>query len=170
MQENIGAKIAELRREHNMKQDELAEMLGVTPQAVSKWENGASMPDISLLPKIAQIFGVTIDDLFGVNNTPKPDVQMLPAEKRKSFDEMILRIRVQDGGDKVNINLPLPLIKIALEMGMNSSMGLDNVNIGKVNLSTVDFSRIIKLVEAGVIGKLIEVEGSGGETVVIEVC
>ena len=170
MQENIGAKIAELRREHNMKQDELAEMLGVTPQAMSKWENGASMPDISLLPKIAQIFGVTIDDLFGVNNTPKPDVQMLPAEKRKSFDEMILRVRVRDGGDKVNINLPLPLIKIALEMGMNSSMGLDNVNIGKVNLSTVDFSRIIKLVEAGVIGKLIEVEGSGGETVVIEVC
>ena len=170
MQENIGAKIAELRREHNMKQDELAEMLGVTPQAVSKWENGASMPDISLLPKIAQIFGVTIDDLFGVNNTPKPDVQMLPAEKRKSFDEMILRVRVRDGGDKVNINLPLPLIKIALEMGMNSSMGLDNVNIGKVNLSTVDFSRIIKLVENGVIGKLIEVEGSGGETVVIEVC
>ena len=170
MQENIGAKIAELRREHNMKQDELAEMLGVTPQAVSKWENGASMPDISLLPKIAQIFGVTIDDLFGVNNTPKPDVQMLPAEKRKSFDEMILHVRVRDGGDKVNINLPLPLIKIALEMGMNSSMGLDNVNIGKVNLSTVDFSRIIKLVEVGVIGKLIEVEGSGGEAVVIEVC
>lgn len=170
MQENIGAKIAELRREHNMKQDELAEMLDVTPQAVSKWENGASMPDISLLPKIAQIFGVTIDDLFGVNNTPKPDVQMLPAEKRKSFDEMILRVRVRDGGDKVNINLPLPLIKIALEMGMNSSMGLDNVNIGKVNLSTVDFSRIIKYVEAGVIGKLVEVEGSGGETVVIEVC
>ena len=166
MQENIGAKIAELRREHNMKQDELAEMLGVTPQAVSKWENGASMPDISLLPKIAQIFGVTIDDLFGVNNTPKPDVQMLPAEKRKSFDEMILRIRVQDGGDKVNVNLPLPLVKLALEIGMT----MPNVNTGNVDLSKVDFNHIIKLVEAGVIGKLIEVEGSGGETVVIEVC
>ncbi len=170
MTENIGAKIAELRRGRNMKQDELAEQLDVTPQAVSKWENGASMPDIALLPKIAGIFGVTIDELFGADNTPKPDVQMLPADKRKSFDEMILRIRVQDGGDKVNINLPLPLIKIALEMGMNSSMGLENVNIGKVNLSTVDFSRVIKYVEAGVIGKLIEIEGSGGETVVIEVC
>ena len=166
MQENIGAKIAELRREHNMKQDELAEMLGVTPQAVSKWENGASMPDISLLPKIAQIFGVTIDDLFGVNNTPKPDVQMLPAEKRKSFDEMILRVRVQDGGDKVNVNLPLPLVKLALEIGMT----MPNVNTGNVDLSKVDFNHIIKLVENGVIGKLVEVEGSGGETVVIEVC
>ena len=50
MQETIGTTIARLRREHNMKQDELAEMLDVTPQAVSKWENGASMPDISLLP------------------------------------------------------------------------------------------------------------------------
>jgi hypothetical protein len=49
-------------------------------------------------------------------------------------------------------------------------MGLDNVNIGKVNLSAVDFGRLIKLVEAGVVGKLIEVEGSSGETVVIEVC
>ena len=166
MQENIGANIARLRREHNMKQDELAEMLGVTPQAVSKWENGASMPDISLLPKIAQIFGVTIDDLFGVNNTPKPDVQMLPAEKRKSFDEMILRIRVQDGGDKVNVNLPLPLVKLALEIGMT----MPNVNTGNVDLSKVDFNHIIKLVENGVIGKLVEVEGSDGETVVIEVC
>ncbi len=166
MQETIGTTIARLRREHNMKQDELAEMLDVTPQAVSKWENGASMPDISLLPKIAKIFGVTIDELFGADNTPKPDVQMLPEEKRKSFDEMILRIRVRDGGDKVNVNLPLPLIKIALEIGMT----MPNVNTGNVDLSKIDFNHIIKLVEAGVIGKLVEVEGSGGETVVIEVC
>lgn len=166
MQENIGANIARLRREHNMKQDELAEMLDVTPQAVSKWENGASMPDISLLPKLANIFGVTIDDLFGADRTPEPDVQMVPPEKRKSFDEMILRVRVQDGGDKVNVNLPLPLVKLALEIGMT----MPNVNTGNVDLSKVDFNHIIKLVENGVIGKLVEVEGSDGETVVIEVC
>ena len=166
MQENIGANIARLRREHNMKQDELAEMLDVTPQAVSKWENGASMPDIALLPKLANIFGVTIDDLFGADRTPEPDVQMVPPEKRKSFDEMILRVRVQDGGDKVNVNLPLPLVRLALEIGMT----MPNVNTGNVDLSKVDFNHIIKLVEAGVIGKLVEVEGSDGETVVIEVC
>ena len=166
MQENIGTNIARLRREHNMKQDELAEMLDVTPQAVSKWENGASMPDIALLPKLANIFGVTIDDLFGADRTPEPDVQMVPPEKRKSFDEMILRVRVQDGGDKVNVNLPLPLVKLALEIGMT----MPNVNTGNVDLSKVDFNHIIKLVENGVIGKLVEVEGSDGETVVIEVC
>ena len=173
MQENIGANIARLRREHNMKQDELAEMLDVTPQAVSKWENGASMPDIALLPKLANIFGVTIDDLFGADRTPEPDVQMVPPEKRKSFDEMILRVRVQDGGDKVNINLPLPLIKIALEIGVSSSMiNIGDVKIGggSVDLSKVDFNHIIKLVEAGVIGKLVEIEGEDGGVVVIEVC
>ena len=138
----------------------------MTPQAVSKWENGASMPDISLLPKLAKIFGVSIDELFGGDTVPKPDVQMLPVEKRKSFDEMILRIRVWDGGDKVNVNLPLPLIKIALEIGMT----LPNVNTGNVDLSKIDFNHIIKLVEAGVIGKLVEVESSDGETIVIEVC
>lgn len=173
MQENIGVKIAELRRAKNMKQDELAEMLGVTPQAVSKWENGASMPDISLLPKIAQIFGTTIDDLFNADNTPKPDVQVVPVEKRKSFDEMVLRIRVQDGGDRVNVNLPLPLVKLALEIGVSSSMiNIGDVNIGggSVDLSKVDFNHIIMLVENGVIGKLVEIEESDGATVVIEVC
>ena len=43
---------------------ELAELLGVTPQAVSKWENAVAMPDISLLPLLAETFGVTIDELF----------------------------------------------------------------------------------------------------------
>lgn len=171
MQENIGVKIAELRRAHNMKQDELAEMLDVTPQAVSKWENGASMPDISLLPKIAKIFGVTIDDLFGADNTPKPDVQVVPVEKRKSFDEMILRIRVQDGGDKVNVNLPLPLVKLALEIGGSSgAINIGDVKIGGMDMSKIDFNHIIKLVENGVIGKLVEVECDDGATVVIEVC
>lgn len=163
MQVNIGTTIARLRREHNMKQEELAEQLDVTPQAVSKWENCASMPDITLIPKIAAIFNVTIDELFSTDTAEKPVVQLISSEKRKSFDEMILRIRVQDGGDKINVNLPLPIIKLALEMGMNTY-------IGNVNLASVDFNQVIKLVEAGVIGKLVEVEGEDGETIVIEVC
>ncbi len=166
MQENIGTKIAELRKSRGMKQDELAEMLGVTPQAVSKWENGASMPDIALLPKIAEIFGVTIDDLF--RDAPKPDVQVVPPEKRKSFDEMILRIRVEDGGDRVRVNLPLPIVKLAVQMGMSAG-GL-GMNIGNIDMSKIDFNHIITLVENGVIGKIVEVEEDGNEIVVIEVC
>ena len=63
-------KIAELRRAAGMTQDALAEKLGVTFQAVSKWENALSCPDIALIPVIADIFGVSIDTLFG-KDAPK---------------------------------------------------------------------------------------------------
>lgn len=66
MNENIiSANIARLRREHGLTQDALAGKLGVTYQAVSKWENGASCPDVMLLPEIANIFNISIDELFG---------------------------------------------------------------------------------------------------------
>ena len=54
-----------LRKENDMTQDKLADILGVTYQAVSKWENEQSCPDISLIPKIAEVFNVSTDYLFG---------------------------------------------------------------------------------------------------------
>ncbi|MBQ7827287.1 MAG: helix-turn-helix transcriptional regulator [Clostridia bacterium] len=61
---NIGTRIAELRNAKNITQLELAEKLGVTDRAVSKWETGGSYPDIILLPQIADIFGVSVDYLL----------------------------------------------------------------------------------------------------------
>ena len=58
-------KISELRKGCNMTQEALATRLGITFQAVSKWENGVSCPDIILLPELAGIFGVSVDELFG---------------------------------------------------------------------------------------------------------
>ena len=60
----IGKQIAVLRKEKGMKQEDLGKLVGVTAQAVSKWENGG-VPDVELLPKIADLFGVSIDALFG---------------------------------------------------------------------------------------------------------
>lgn len=62
---NIGSKIAELRKAGGMTQEELAGILGVSPQTISKWETSTTMPDIMLLPLIADTFEVTIDELFG---------------------------------------------------------------------------------------------------------
>lgn len=62
---NVGRKIAKLRKNHNMTQLELADEMGISVQAVSNWERGNSMPDISKLPELAELFGVTIDDLLG---------------------------------------------------------------------------------------------------------
>lgn len=61
---NIGNQIKSLRLEKKVRQEEVAEYLGVSTQAVSKWETGASTPDIALLPGIATYFGVSIDELF----------------------------------------------------------------------------------------------------------
>ena len=61
----INNMIALLRKEKGMTQRELGETLGVTVQAVSKWESSRSCPDIELLPLIAECFGVSIDQLFG---------------------------------------------------------------------------------------------------------
>ena len=62
----IGLRIANLRKMRGIKQEELANYVGVTAQAVSKWENGGT-PDVELLPKIADYFNVTIDYFFQQN-------------------------------------------------------------------------------------------------------
>ena len=62
---NIAANIAKLRRERGMTQEALAEVIGVSSQTISKWENSTTWPDVALLPVIADVFGVTIDALYG---------------------------------------------------------------------------------------------------------
>lgn len=61
----IGDKIKALRKSKGITQNELAEVLSVSSQSVSKWENNLSVPDITLLPVIARYFSITMDDLFG---------------------------------------------------------------------------------------------------------
>lgn len=68
MDMNLGSVIKKLRAEQSVKQEELAEYLGISFQAVSKWETGTTLPDITLLPKIAAFFGVRIDELFSINH------------------------------------------------------------------------------------------------------
>ena len=65
MEETLGKRIAAGRKRLGLPQDPLAERLGVTAQAVSKWENDQSCPDITMLPKLAEIFGITTDQLLG---------------------------------------------------------------------------------------------------------
>ncbi|MBQ8566528.1 MAG: helix-turn-helix transcriptional regulator [Clostridia bacterium] len=69
MKENMGQIIKRLRKERNITQEELAEQLNISAQAISKWENGMSMPDISQVVPLANLFGVPTDVLFGVYGT-----------------------------------------------------------------------------------------------------
>lgn len=65
---NFGKKLKELRLQKAVTQEQMAERLGVSPQAVSKWENDINLPDIQLLPEISIYFGVTIDELFDITD------------------------------------------------------------------------------------------------------
>lgn len=69
----IGEKIALLRKKRNVTQTELAEYLYLTPQTVSRWEVGSGTPEVTLLPRIATFFGVSIDELFGVTSLERTE-------------------------------------------------------------------------------------------------
>ena len=156
----IGKRIAEYRKKKNLKQDELAEMLGVSAQAVSKWENDLSCPDISLLPELSKIFGVSIDEIVQ-GKKDEPVVSVLPEEQRKDIDKMMLRVQIESGSkDHVRVNLPIALVKVTLEMGMN----MPQIN-GSEALKNIDFAQIIKMVELGAIGNLVDIESADGSTI-----
>ena len=63
---NFGIRLKKLRNDANVTQDTLADYLNISYQAVSKWENGQSLPDITLVPAIANFFGVSSDYLLGI--------------------------------------------------------------------------------------------------------
>lgn len=80
MEQTLGKRIASNRKRLKLTQEQLAEKLGVTAQAVSKWENDQSCPDITALPLLAGIFGITTDELLGYE-TAAPIFQGEPIEE-----------------------------------------------------------------------------------------
>ena len=61
----LGNRLAELRKKHGLSQEELADQLGVSRQAVSKWERGEASPDTDNLIELARIYGISLDELLG---------------------------------------------------------------------------------------------------------
>ena len=91
MTQTIGQVIRRLRKERTFTQEELAEQLNISAQAVSKWENGTSMPDISQVVPLASVFGVTTDVLFGVEGTNAAEEAyriVSEAEEIKQYGEL----------------------------------------------------------------------------------
>ena len=81
---SLGAMIAELRKEKGLTQLELANMMNVTDKAVSKWERDISCPDISSIPRLAEILGVSVDDLMRSNSHRK--------EKAENLEDKVMLI------------------------------------------------------------------------------
>ena len=86
----IGQNIKRLRRNADMTQEELADLLSVSSQAVSRWETGSAIPDISLIPAIVNLFGVTSDELLGIDVS---QLQEKVAEYKEKLDELYKHCR-----------------------------------------------------------------------------
>lgn len=165
MQESIGNRIHKFRKAKGLTQEELAAKLGISSQAVSKWETDASCPDISLLPRLCNLLGVTADELLcGKTETAK----VISEGNRKPIEELVMRVLVTSSrGDKVKVNLPMTLVKMAVEIGVDvmPSMGGRNTDM----LKNIDMEKVVKMVENGLVGKLVEVESAEGDTVEVVV-
>ena len=149
------SRVAAIRDAHKQFEEELAEKCSVTPQAVSKWENDISAPDIALIPVLAKLFNVSCDELLGADpQSPKA----VPPETL-DLSKVILKITVHSSdGDNVKLNLPFMLAEPFLK---SAKFG------GSDALKSIDFSQVTQLIKSGAVGKLIEINSADGDIVEI---
>ncbi|MCQ2555618.1 MAG: helix-turn-helix domain-containing protein [Clostridia bacterium] len=121
----LGMMISSLRKENGMTQQDLADRMGVTDKAVSKWERDLSCPDVNSLPKLAEIFEVSVDELMQVKQE---------AETRKDytpFIKLVLR------GVALAMGVSVTVLSILNELEVGSALGM--LGIGLAALSATAF-------------------------------
>lgn len=163
--ETLGAKIARLRKEKGYTQEEFSQLLDVTAQAVSKWENDISCPDIMLLPKISQLLGVSIDEMLG-NSAPKAE----PSKEEKpkaDINKLSLKITVTAPDKKpVNISFPMAMVKKFTKLGT----GISNiVNVNSPSIDSKKIEQIFDLVDEGVTGEVLNITDENNQNIIIEI-
>lgn len=157
--ETFGTRLQRLRKEKGLTQEEVATKLNISAQAVSKWENDLTSPDISVLVELSEILGTTLDELLGKET--KKEVEYVPNLEKKDIDKMTLKIVVDSAdGDKVRLNLPMAIVRIFVESGI----GMPEIN-GNAALKNIDFKRILELVEQGAVGEFVTVESADGDNI-----
>lgn len=160
MKETFGQRFARLRKAKNLRQEDIADKIGISSQAVSKWENDISLPDITILSELSEILTVTLDELLG-KETHRAEV-VTQLSERKDIKKMMLRIIIDSSeGDKVKVNLPLALVQVWMDSGAK----MPDIN-GK-SLENIDLKQILNLVEQGVIGELVSIDSNDGDHIVI---
>ena len=141
----IGQNIAYLRKQKKMTQEELAEKMSVTAQAISKWECDTSYPDITVIQTLSKVLGVTPTELInGIQNSA--EIKDAPKE---IIDRRIVRIEVQVDETKIVTRFPVPVIKKAMENGTLESL------VGEDAYSKV--ASILEMIDSGMMGRLVDV-------------
>lgn len=126
MEQTLGKRIMQHRKELKLTQDQLAEKLGVTAQAVSKWENDQSCPDISILPKLAAIFGISTDQLLGSEPEEKVHEGVVVTEDDKDEDNEKNHFRFQfDSGRAGAIGFAILVCAVGLQLLVAKILKID---------------------------------------------
>ena len=125
-QEKIGKFIAKLRKEKNMTQNELAQKLGITDRAISKWEIGRGMPDLSLLTPLCEILGVSINELLSGERLEKKNYQEKLEENFINTIDYIDKKNVKSNTIKSIIWLVIGIIGIVLSQFLFNDYELQN--------------------------------------------
>ncbi len=157
----LGNKISLCRKDNNMTQEELAEKLNVSPQAVSKWENDLSIPDINILVALSDMFAVSLDWLMKRTDKDYKSVQEQEPQKPKKPGTLYIDV-VEKSGKKVNLKVPMAMLKFGMKL-------TNNVMKNNEDLKNVDFEEISRMIENGYTGVIMDVQEEDGETVKIYV-
>jgi transcriptional regulator with XRE-family HTH domain len=107
----IGENIARFRKEKGLTQAKLGEMVGVSNQAVSKWESGTTIPDVMLLPEISKALGITLTDLYGILNKELTEDDPETAKINVGEDQKILTICVKTNDADVKTKIPAAVVR-----------------------------------------------------------
>ncbi len=157
---SLGERISYYRKKAGMTQEQLAEKCSVTAQAVSKWENDLTAPDISLIAPLAKLFSITCDEFLGVQRAETAAV----APELVNLNAMLLKLKVDSAkGDKVNINFPLSIAEVVLKSGIIKTKGGESLS----GIENIDLEQIVSLVKLGAVGKLMDVQSADGDVVEI---
>lgn len=142
--DHFGERLARLRKDAKLTQEQVAERCGVSAQAVSKWENGSTYPDILLLKTLADLFQISCDELLGREST----VYLNDSGRKMK----LLKIKVRDDSSTTNLNIPAEAVKLLISDG-GFWKGIQNDILEKI-----DFSKLLQMVDIGVAGKLLPFE------------
>lgn len=114
----IGRRISRLRKERDMTQPALADKMGVSFQAVSNWERGSSMPDISKLPELAEILGVSVDELLGGGRGSELITHVLDGSEEAFVEEA--DVTLEEAGEAAPVLKPKQVKRIVLAINEKS--------------------------------------------------
>lgn len=149
----IGQNIAYFRKQKNMTQEELAEKMSVTAQAISKWECDTSYPDITVIQTLSRVLGVSVTELLDGIQAPA-QIKDAPQE---IIDRRIVRIEVQTKETKIITRFPVPAMKKAIENGTLERLIGDEFD---------EVASILGMIDAGMTGRLVDVNTSDTQVVI----